>query len=107
MTRFAVVFLPEARAEMLAAIRYLLAHGGADIAERFEAALAVTLERLAELPRSCPPAREQEAFQQVELRQALIQSHRLIFTIREQEVVILHLRHTALPELADLDSSTP
>lgn len=47
--------------------------------------------------------RESDAFPEIELRQLIYKSHRLIFTIRNDTVDIIHLRHVSRDLMVDLD----
>lgn len=49
---------------------------------------------LQHMPHRCPPAPERELFE-MDLRQLLESSYRILFTISGQTVRILHIRHTA------------
>lgn len=61
-----------------------------------------TLKRLASNPQRCPLAPENADFP-FEIRQLLYgrrRAHRALFTIRENSVVVLRIRHTARNELS-------
>ncbi len=90
---FPVIFRPEARDEAADAAAYIAEHAGVEIAPRWYADLEVAIESLSTMPKRCPFARENAAFPDDELRQILVHSHRLIFTIRHRTVHILHVRH--------------
>ncbi|MEI7576078.1 MAG: type II toxin-antitoxin system RelE/ParE family toxin [Armatimonadota bacterium] len=69
-------------------------------AERWLAGLLAEIRTLQELPRRCPRIPEQELFE-IELRQFVYHSHRVIFHVSEETNVVhvLRIYHGALPEL--------
>ncbi|MFZ4575274.1 MAG: type II toxin-antitoxin system RelE/ParE family toxin [Phycisphaerales bacterium] len=100
--RYTVVFRPEARDEALDAAAYLAEHGSPEIALRWYEGLEAAIASLVHMPTSHAYAREHGAFLGVELRQIVFKSHRLIFTIRGEEVHVLHIRHMARADLGDV-----
>jgi plasmid stabilization system protein ParE len=50
---------------------------------------------LATFPERCPIAPENQYFDQ-EIRQRIFKSHRILFTIRENTVHVLHVRHSTM-----------
>lgn len=64
-------------------------------AERWLQGLYDAIDPLETTPQRCPLAREHGLIEDVELRQLVHKSHRLIFTIRGPKVHVLELRHTA------------
>jgi plasmid stabilization system protein ParE len=97
--RYKVIFRPEARDEALDAADYIAEHGSPDIALHWYEGLEAAIRSLESMPARCGYAREHEAFPGVELRQLVYKSHRMIFTIRENEVHVLHVRHVAQANL--------
>jgi plasmid stabilization system protein ParE len=93
--KYSVVFRVEARDEALAAAEYIAEHASPEVAGRWYEALEAAIKSLATMPRRCPLAREHGSLAGVELRQLVVHSHRLIFTIRASEVHVLHVRHAA------------
>lgn len=96
---YKVIFRAEARDEALDAADYLAEHGSPEIALRWYEGLEAAIASLAEMPARCGYARENEAFAKVELRQMVFKSHWLVFTIRGDEVHVLHVRHVARTNL--------
>jgi plasmid stabilization system protein ParE len=45
-------------------------------------------------PNRCPLARENEYFKD-ELRQLICGSYRIVFTVKDEEVHVIHVRHTS------------
>lgn len=101
---YKVFFRPGARDEAIAAAGYIADQGVPETAHRWFEGLESAIASLAEMPRRCARARENEAFPEIELRQLAFKSHRLIFTIRADEVHVLHIRHAARQDLESLDS---
>lgn len=100
--RCKVIFRPEARDEALDAAGYIAEQGSAEMASRWYEGLEAAVASLEFMPARCGFAREHEALPGVELRQLVYKSHRPIFTIRENEVHVLHMRHVARADLESL-----
>lgn len=75
-------------------------------AVRWVDGLENAITSLDEFPARCPLAPEARFFER-QVRQLLYHSHRVLFTIDEEEVVVLHIRHAGrLPAtLGDLRGS--
>ena len=99
---YQVIFRPEARDEAIEAASYIAEHASTDTALHWYEGLENAIESLATMPHRCPLARENEAFPGIELRQIIFKSHRLIFTVKQRIVHILHVRHAARDNLNDL-----
>lgn len=87
-----------------------IAGHSSEAAERWFDAIEAEIVSLEHFPKRCPRAREDRLFP-YELWQLVYGRrhgrYRIIFTVREQTVHVLHIRHGALPtmtmiELADL-----
>jgi plasmid stabilization system protein ParE len=91
--RYKVIFRHEARDEALDAADYIAEHGSPEAALRWYEGLEAAIASLELMPSRCERAREDAAFADVELRQLVYKSHRLIFVIRKREVHVLHVRH--------------
>lgn len=102
-----VIFRSEARDEALDAAGYIAQHGSPETALRWYDGLEAAVASLTSMPTRCGYARENESFPGVELRQLVYKSHRLIFTVRGDEVHVLHVRHVARANLEDLSETTP
>lgn len=100
--RCKVIFRPEARDEALDAADYIAEHGSPEIALQWYEGLEAAIGSLESIPARCGYAREHEAFPGIELRQLVYKSHRLIFTIRENVVHVLHVRHVARANIESL-----
>lgn len=61
-------------------------------AEQWLDQLERRLETLREFPHRCPRAPEDEAFPQM-IRQLLVDPYRVLFTVYQEQVWILHIRH--------------
>lgn len=99
---YRVVFRAEARDEALDAADYIAAHSSPEIALGWYEGLEAAIASLSEMPARCGYARENDAFPRIELRQLIFKSHRLIFTVRGDEVHVLHVRHVARANLGNL-----
>lgn len=71
-----------------------IAEQSAEAATRWLHNIQQHIFSLAEMPQRCPIAPENDAFDE-EIRQLLHESYRILFTILESEVHILHVRHGA------------
>lgn len=100
--RYKVIFRPEARDEALDAADYIAEQGAPEIALQWYQGLEAAIGSLESMPARFGYAREHEAFPGVELRQLVYNSHRLIFTIRENAVHVLHVRHVARANIESL-----
>jgi len=84
------------------ALEFIAGQASVDVALAWYAGLEAVIDGLREMPLRYPLARENGLFPDVELRQAIYKSHRLIFTIRKRTVHVLHIRHVAQNRLDDL-----
>lgn len=84
-----------ARAEAdLCEIADYIATGSPLNASRWLDQVANAIERLEEFPSRCRRAPESEAFQET-VRQLILGNYRILFAIREKNVVVLSVRHAA------------
>ena len=97
--RFDVFFHPGARDEAAEAASYIAERAGVARANAWLDELERTVHSLGEYPRRFAPAREAPSFPGEELRQTVVHSHRIVFTIRGTAVHVLHIRHAARREL--------
>jgi len=97
--KYRVIFHSGARDEAMEAAGYIADQGFPDNAVRWYEGLERAITSLTEMPQRFPRARESESFPGIELRQLVYKSHRLIFTIINDEVHVLHVRHTAQQNL--------
>jgi plasmid stabilization system protein ParE len=97
--KFEVVFHPAARDEAVEAAMHIADRASPEQADAWLDAIEAAVRTLSEFPRRFPAAREAVAFPGQELRQAIVHSHRVIFTIRGGTVHVLHVRHAAQMDL--------
>jgi len=102
--RFTVVLHREARAEAVAALSYLAAHASPDVAHAWYDAFEAAIASLETMPARCPYARERGERPDLDLRQATVGSHRLIFAVKGSTVHVLHVRHGAQDDLDDSEA---
>lgn len=95
--KYRVVIQPGAEAEVADAFAYIHARSPAN-AERWLRALYALIETLETMPGRCGLGRESAAFEQ-EIRQLLYgkrhHKYRVLFTVHNDEVHVLHVRHAA------------
>ena len=82
-----------AEAELGEARRHLAEHAP-DYVKVWLANMRRAVLSLQDMPQRCSPAPERELFE-MELRQLLEGSYRILFTISGQTVRVLHIRHSA------------
>ena len=91
MKAYRVEFTPNARQDMLDYARYIRSQEGSDryALEWYEGMHAAVMN-LRTMPRRCAVAREVAAFD-LDLRQLVYQSHRVLFSIHdEDQLVVIH-----------------
>jgi plasmid stabilization system protein ParE len=93
--RHTVIFRQEARDEAIDAAAYIADNGSSEAALSWYEGLEAAVASLESMPSRCGYARERDAFPNIELRQLIYKSHRLIFAIRGKHVHVLHVRHVA------------
>ena len=98
---YRVRLTPEAEADIEELYRWLIARTPLRGAEWFNGMMDA-IESLASHPQRCPLAHEAPFFQE-EIRQLLYGRgrgvHRILFTIKDATVVVLHVRHGARKHL--------
>jgi len=109
---FAVVILPEAEDIIFRTAQWWAKNRSADQARHWFSGLYDAFETLRQNPERCPLAREKSIFP-IELRELHYgigsrSTHRVIFTVRPEQVIILTMRHTSQGnlELEDLGFSS-
>lgn len=100
--KYKVVFRAKAQREAMDALEFIAEQGGTDTALEWYSGLEAALNSLREMPLRCPFAREHRQFPEIELRQFVYKSHRIIFTVQKRSVHILHVRHVAQNKLDHL-----
>ena len=104
---YEVVILPEAENLILVTARWWAKHRSLDQAQRWFHGIYDALDTLERNPERCPLARENSLFP-IELRELHYgvgphPTHRAVFTVRPNAVVILTLRHTSQADLQPED----
>ncbi len=92
---YKVVFRKQASDEALEAAEYIALHSSPHVALRWYEGLEKAIASLAQMPDRFALARENRKFKDIELRQLVYKSHRLIFVVRSKTVHVLHVRHVA------------
>jgi plasmid stabilization system protein ParE len=101
---YKVIFRAQARDEAVEAAAYIADQGYPQSAEQWYGALEAAVASLSEMPHRCQYARENALIPGAELRQLIFKSHRLIFTVRGDDVHVLHVRHTGRQDMTQLES---
>ncbi len=94
-----VILQREAEAQIVASVRWWAEHRSVEQAERWYAGILEAIDSLGKTPAQYPRAREHEHFP-YELRQMSFglgnrPTHRILFTIRPDAVLVLTVRHAA------------
>jgi plasmid stabilization system protein ParE len=102
-----VVITPEAQQNLREAAGWWARHRSAAQAQRWYDGFVEALDSLAEQPLRCPLARENESFP-YELRELPYgvgsrPTHRALFAVRPDAVVVLSIRHVAQKDVAPDD----
>jgi plasmid stabilization system protein ParE len=100
--RFRVIIASAARDEIAEAVTYLSNQASPDAAARWLDELEQLLASLGEMPERFPVAPDDRYFPQGTLRHAIHHSHRVLFTLRGDSVLVLHLRHAMRDTLKDI-----
>jgi plasmid stabilization system protein ParE len=102
---YRIVVEPAAEREIRSAVRWKTENASAAVAAKWYNGLIKKVDSLRRQPSRCPLAAENDKFPE-EIRELLYgppgkrkHKHRIIFTIREDTVHILYVRHTARDEL--------
>jgi len=97
-----IIFHPLARDEANEAAMYIRDKSSPETALRWREGLMEAVYSLTKLPHRCGYARENGYVRKRELRQLLYKSHRVIYTVIDDEVHILRVRHQRQDELGEL-----
>jgi len=100
---YAVLILPEAEDSIFRAAEWWAKTHSPQQAQRWFEGIYAAIETLEQQPQRCPLARE-HGFFPIELRElhygiGIRITHRAIFTIREDRVLVLSIRHVAQEDL--------
>lgn len=101
--KYHVLVTAEAQRDLEAAVDWWSEHRSAEQARKWYNAVAGAIESLKSHPDRCPRALESDSFRH-ELRQLNCgirqrRTHRIVFVVRENTVVVLRVRHLAQDEL--------
>lgn len=88
-----VIVLPSAQRDINRTHKWMTKNASKGLAT-WHQQMAKALASLESFPARCALARENPYFRE-ELRQLLCGQYRVIFTIKEQEVHVIHIRHTS------------
>ena len=97
--KFRVLLTDGAAADLRQLHAWIVAQRSEQAAHRWLANLMQALAGLQTFPRRHPRAREADRFREVVLRQMVFGRIRLLYVVRDVEVVILHARHTSRHDL--------
>jgi plasmid stabilization system protein ParE len=105
--KYAVLVTPEAQANITAAYEYI-AESSPMNAANWLRAVYKKIDGLETFPRRFGQAREQPHFSE-ELRQAVVHSHRIIFSIDDasRTVHVVHVRHTKMRAVGEPEDLEP
>ena len=99
---FEIVLTRQAEKELAAAAEWISEQSqNTAISEQWFNRFVDSLRSLNQFPSRCSLARENHLFP-IEIRQLFFgrrRTYRALFTIQEQQVIILTIRHTALPDV--------
>ncbi|WP_428306006.1 type II toxin-antitoxin system RelE/ParE family toxin [Lacipirellula sp.] len=103
---YRVIIQPSAFADLEETLDYLAKHYSSASSEAWYEGCLVAIESLAENPHRCPLAKESAKIG-VEIRQCLYRRHRsvyrILFTIRDDAVRVLYVRHSARDDMTPRD----
>jgi plasmid stabilization system protein ParE len=100
--KYQVVTTEVALREADAAAAYIDAQGFPETSDEWLVRLAEAIDSLQKMPMRCPAAVEQQWFSKrggVRFRQLVFGNYRIVFTVRKRDVVVLHVRHAAMPPM--------
>jgi plasmid stabilization system protein ParE len=86
--------MPDAEADA-AEIHALIAADSATNADRYIQQIRLKVASLARLPRRCPVAREESRAAGFQVRESIMGSYRVLFTLIGAHVVVLRIKHAA------------
>ncbi len=102
-----VIILPRAKADLHDAAAWWAEHRSSEQALRWYEGFIDALESLADQPERHPPARENERFpydiRELHYGLGSRPTHRAVFTIRPDAVVVLTIRHAARADISPED----
>jgi plasmid stabilization system protein ParE len=102
---YGIIIEPTAEREIRSAVRWKVEHASPTLAARWYDGRIQKIDTLRRNPSRCPLAAESDKFPE-EIRELLygrggkrVHKHRILFTVREDTVHILYVRHIAGDEL--------
>lgn len=102
-----VIILPEAEENILAVAKWWAENRSVEQAERWYDGILDAIDSLEINPDRCPPARENAKFpydiRELHFGLGSHPTHRVIYTVRPDSVVVLSVRHAAQQDLAEDD----
>ena len=99
---YRVILRSEVLEEIFLVVDYISENSSEDVALAWYQGFDAASRSLSDFPHRCELARESDEYPDFELRQLIYKSHRLIFTVRGNEVHVLHVRHGAQEGLEEL-----
>ena len=100
--KYPVILQPAADAEIEAAYLYLAAEASLEVAVSWFNDVDTAIRTLAEMPRRCSLAPEDDFFE-AEIRNLMVGPYRVLFTVAGKEVHVLHVRHMSRRRMHALD----
>jgi plasmid stabilization system protein ParE len=102
---YRIIIEPTAGREIRSAVRWRAQNSSREVAARWYNGFIKKIDNLRSRPHRCPLAAENDRFPE-EIRELIygrggkrVHKYRIIFTIREDTVHILYVRHTARDEI--------
>jgi len=99
MSKYTVIVSSAAREEVAEACAYIADESSPTAALHWLEGLEAVIASLGEMPERLPVAREDPYFPHGTLRRALHFRHRVLFTVEQSAVYVLHVRHGMRDEL--------
>ena len=98
---YRVILQARANEDIDRVLSYLVRHASLDVAVGWVTEIERAVDTLGQMPLRCPIAPESVHFER-EVRQLLVDPYRILFTIVERDVHVLHVRHTSRRTLREL-----
>lgn len=98
---YRVILQARANEDIDRVLSYLVRHASLDVAVGWVTEIERAVDTLGQMPLRCPIAPESVHFER-EVRQLLVDPYRILFTIVERDVHVLHVRHTSRRTLGEL-----
>ncbi len=98
---YRVILQARANEDIDRVLSYLVRHASLDVAVGWVTVIERAVDTLGRMPLRCPIAPESVHFER-EFRQLLVDHYRILYTIVEREVHVLHVRHASRRTLGEL-----